>query len=132
MSRAERRALVEREDPALPISRQCRLLAVSRASVYRRSAKVSDEDRAITALIDRQYLARPYYGSRRMWTIDFADRRRLPASRASSNSGGVLAFAHIPTRTTADRRIDLKGFEGRLTGASTATGADIEIGRATP
>src|SRR5690348_18319987 len=66
MSRAERRGLVEREAPALPVSRQCRLLAVSRSSVYRRPAEVSEEDRAIMALIDRQYLARPYYGSRRM------------------------------------------------------------------
>jgi putative transposase len=66
MSRAERRALVERENPALPVSRQCRLLAVSRSSVYRRPAEVSAEDRAVMALIDRQYLARPYYGSRRM------------------------------------------------------------------
>ena len=32
MSRAERRALVERDAPALPVSRQCQLLAVSRAS----------------------------------------------------------------------------------------------------
>src|SRR5436190_5819891 len=55
-----------------------------------------------------------------------------PASRASSKSGEVLAFTHIPTGTAANRRIDQKGFEGRLTGASTATGADIEIGRATP
>jgi putative transposase len=66
MSRAERRALVERADPALPVRQQCRLLAVSRASVYRRPAEVSDTDRAIMALLDRQYLARPYYGSRRM------------------------------------------------------------------
>ena len=66
MSRAERRALIEREDPALPVLRQCRLLAVSRSSVYRRPAEVSAEDRVIMALIDRQYLARPYYGSRRM------------------------------------------------------------------
>jgi transposase InsO family protein len=36
MSRAERRDLIERKDPALPVSLQCRLLAVSRASVYRR------------------------------------------------------------------------------------------------
>jgi hypothetical protein len=57
MSRAERRALVEREAPALPVSRQCRLLAVSRASVYRRPAQVSEEDCTIMALIDRQYLA---------------------------------------------------------------------------
>ena len=66
MSRAERRALVEREAPALPVSRQCRLLSLSRASVYRRPTPVSEEDCTIMALIDRQYLVRPYYGSRRM------------------------------------------------------------------
>src|SRR6266436_5502997 len=66
MSRAERRALVEREHPALPISQQCRLLAISRSAVYRRPAEVGEADLAMMALIDRQYLARPYYGSRRM------------------------------------------------------------------
>jgi putative transposase len=66
MSRVERRALVERTDPALPVSQQCRLLAASRSSVYRRPAAVSEEDRTIMALIDRGYLARPHYGSRRM------------------------------------------------------------------
>ena len=66
MSRAERRALVERENPVLPIARQCRLLAVSRSAVYWKPAEVSAEDLAIMTLIDRQYLARPYYGSRRM------------------------------------------------------------------
>src|SRR5208282_3737687 len=66
MSRAERRALVERTDPALPVSQQCRLLAVSRSSVYRQPTEVSEVDGAIMALIDRQYLARPYYGSRRV------------------------------------------------------------------
>ena len=43
-SRAERRALVEREAPILPVSRQCRLLSVSRASLYRRPAQVTEED----------------------------------------------------------------------------------------
>src|SRR5437764_13925563 len=66
MSRAERRVLVERDNPALPVSQQCRLLAVSLAAVYRKPAEASAEDLAIMALIDRQYLARPYYGSRRM------------------------------------------------------------------
>src|SRR6266481_3490968 len=66
MSRAERRALVEREHPPLPISHQCRLLAVSRSAVYRTPAEVGEEDCTIMALIDRHYLARPYYGSRRM------------------------------------------------------------------
>jgi putative transposase len=39
---------------------------VSRSAVYRKPAEVSAEDLAIMALIDRHYLARPYYGSRRM------------------------------------------------------------------
>ena len=71
MSRAERRALIERETPALPIAQQCRLLAVSRAAVYRKAVAVSGEDLAIMALLDRQYLARPYYGARRMaaWLV---------------------------------------------------------------
>src|SRR6516162_4828594 len=34
--------------------------------VYLKPAQVRAEDLAIMALIDRQYLARPYYGSRRM------------------------------------------------------------------
>ena len=66
MSRAQRRAMIERVTPVLPVSQQCRLLAVSRAAVYRKPAELSAEDLAIMALIDRQYLARPYYGSRRM------------------------------------------------------------------
>src|SRR5213083_3550391 len=66
MSRAERRGLVEREAPALPVTRQCGLMTVSRSSVYRRPAEISAEDCTIMALIDPQYLARPYYGSRRM------------------------------------------------------------------
>ena len=43
-----------------------RLLALPRSSVYRKPVEVSAEDLVITALIDRRYLARPYYGSRRM------------------------------------------------------------------
>src|SRR4051795_6730330 len=58
--------MVECMNPALPISRQCRVLALPRSSVYRKPAEVDAEDLAIMALIDRHYLVRPYYGSRRM------------------------------------------------------------------
>ena len=84
MSRADRRALVEREALALPVSRQCRLLSVSRASVYRRPADISEEDCTIMALIDRQYLARPYYGSRRM-----GRGSRPRAMSSTANGSGV-------------------------------------------
>ena len=58
--------MVERVNPVLPVSQQCRLLAVSRSAVYRKPAEVSAKDLAIMALIHRQYLVRPYYGSRRL------------------------------------------------------------------
>jgi hypothetical protein len=43
--------MVEHLDPALPISRQCRLLALPRSSVYRKPAEVSAEDLAMIVLI---------------------------------------------------------------------------------
>src|SRR5438132_8133901 len=110
MSRAERRGLVEREAPALPVSRQCRLLAVSRASVYRRPAEISEEDCTIVALIDRQYLARPYYGSRRMaaWLATqghVVNRKRVRRLMRSpdwwrSSSDRTRASRRWPTRST--------------------------------
>src|SRR5688572_15642907 len=58
--------MIDRAHPTLSISRQCQLLDVGRASVYRRPAPVSADDLRLMEQIDRQYLARPFYGSRRM------------------------------------------------------------------
>src|SRR5580692_7202495 len=104
MSRAQRRALVEREDAALPVSQQCRLLAVSRASVYRRPPEVSEQDLTIMALIDRQYLARPYYGSRRMaaWLATeghLVNRKRV--QRLMRQMGLVAIYQRPNTSKTA-------------------------------
>src|SRR4051812_50105186 len=58
--------MIDRTHPTLPVTRQCRILNVSRATVYRHPAAVSDADLELMALIDRQYLIRPFYGSRRV------------------------------------------------------------------
>lgn len=58
-----------------------------------------------------------------------------PASRATSASGEMLTFAHIPTGATANRESDNDdGRSGILAAAlaQTATGAEIDIGRASP
>ena len=114
MSRAERRALVERDAPALPVSRQCRLLSVSRASVYRRPAAISEEDCTIMALIDRQYLARPYYGSRRMaaWLAGDPGPCRQPqtggaAPDAARSPGGDLSAAEYEQAGTGAQDLPL-------------------------
>jgi putative transposase len=50
----------------LSIRRQCELLGLSRSSFYYEPAGVSVEDLRLMRLIDEQYTARPFYGSRRM------------------------------------------------------------------
>ena len=50
----------------LPVVRQCELLGVSRSSAYYEPVPVGPEELALMALIDRQYLATPFYGTRRM------------------------------------------------------------------
>ena len=59
----------------------------------------------------------------------------FPASRASSESGEMLAFDHIPTGTATNHGFEIDDVNGRLIEpavTTTAIGADIETGRVTP
>lgn len=58
--------MIVRGHERLSLVRQCALLGLSRSSVYYRPAALEADELALMGLIDRQYLARPYYGSRRM------------------------------------------------------------------
>ena len=66
MSRVRRLKMVDREHPKLSVLRQCSLLGISRSSVYSHRAEAKEYELELMRLIDRQYLVRPYYGSRRM------------------------------------------------------------------
>ena len=66
MSRSQRRAMIDREEPKLSLVRQCALLGISRSSLYYLPTEASAEDLELMALIDQQYLKTPFYGSRRM------------------------------------------------------------------
>jgi putative transposase len=48
------------------VRRQCELLGLNRSSYYYEPAGASKENLALMELIDRQYTAYPFYGSRRM------------------------------------------------------------------
>jgi len=60
--------VVDRQHPSLSIVRQCRLLDISRSGLYYQPKGNSDEDLALMKLIDRQYLATPFYGARKIAT----------------------------------------------------------------
>jgi putative transposase len=58
--------VVDRRHPSLSVTRQCSLLNISRSGLYYQSVGLSEHDLALMKLIDRQYLATPFYGARRM------------------------------------------------------------------
>ena len=62
----DKRGLVEPGHAELSIRRQCELLGLNRSSFYYEPAGAAAEDERLMRLIDEQYTAHPFYGSRRM------------------------------------------------------------------
>lgn len=58
--------MIDTRNTRLSISRQCRLLDVPRSSFYYRPQEAWGEDEKLMRFIDEQYLATPFYGSRRL------------------------------------------------------------------
>ena len=58
--------MIDAHDTRLSISTQCRLLDIPRSSFYYRPTQTPTADEKLMRFIDEQYLAAPFYGSRRM------------------------------------------------------------------
>ncbi len=58
--------MVDRRHSSLSVVRQCRLLDISRSGLYYQPAVIPEEDLTLMKLIDRQYLATPFYGARKI------------------------------------------------------------------
>jgi len=57
---------IEKDHPRLSARRQCRLLSLSRSTLYYTPVGESAENLALMRLIDEQFLETPWYGSRQM------------------------------------------------------------------
>ena len=66
MSRGERKAMIVPDRPGLSLSRQCRLVSISRSSFYYAPRGESPENLALMRRIDELFLQCPFYGSRQM------------------------------------------------------------------
>src|SRR6266567_2918105 len=66
------RPLVEADHPQLSVRRQCALLGLSRSSLYYEAAAETAENLRLMELIDQEYTAHPFLGSRRLtqWLIE--------------------------------------------------------------
>jgi len=58
--------VVNRQHPSLSIVCQCRMLDISRSGLYYQPKGISEENLSLMKLIDRGYLATPFYGSRKI------------------------------------------------------------------
>lgn len=62
--------MVDREEnKAVPVARQCELLELPRASVYRQPKPMKEADLKMMKLIDRLHLERPFYGARKIAVV---------------------------------------------------------------
>jgi putative transposase len=66
MSVRERKAMLEPGHRDLSLSRQCKILSMSRSSAYYRPKGESPETLALMRRIDELFMAYPFYGSRQM------------------------------------------------------------------
>jgi putative transposase len=74
--------LVESGHPELSVRRQCQLLGLSRSSLYYEPAAETAENLRLMRLIDQEYTAHPFLGSRRLtaWLIgqgEAVNRKRV-------------------------------------------------------
>ncbi len=58
--------MIDRSHPALSLSAQCKLVAISRSSIYYRPKGESPETLALMRKIDALFMKYPFYGSRQM------------------------------------------------------------------
>lgn len=58
--------MFDRQSRWLSVVRQCQLLDISRSGLYYQPVGVSEEDLNLMKLIDKQYIATPFYGARKI------------------------------------------------------------------
>src|SRR6266852_526110 len=61
-----KRSPIEAGHPRLSVRRQCELLGLNRSSLYYEPVPEAADNLRLMRLIDEQYTARPFYGSRKM------------------------------------------------------------------
>jgi putative transposase len=77
MIKAERRKLVDFNDPEIPVIKQAELLTINRSSLYYQPAVISIDEITLKHRIDEIYTEHPHYGSRRIAHILNVNRKKV-------------------------------------------------------
>src|ERR1700759_5242478 len=100
MSAPDRRALIDR-GASLSIRRQCVLLGVARAGVYRVPHPANDNDLLLMRRLGGPYMAWPFLGSRRMTALLRAEGHQVNRKRVQRlmREMGIAALGPKPNTT---------------------------------
>ena len=96
LSAPDRRAMVDRDAP-LPVTRQCRLLQVTRSTVYYEPVPVSDDTLRVMRAIDEIHLHYPFLGSRKL-VAELVKRGLLVNRKRVQRLMGVMGVEAIYPR----------------------------------
>jgi putative transposase len=101
MSTPDRKALLDREHPALSTRRQCAMLGIARSGVYRLPQSANDMDLDLMRRIDVLFTRWPFLGSRRMTALLRAEGHAINRKRVRRlmQAMGIAALGPKP-RTT--------------------------------
>jgi putative transposase len=97
--------LIDTGHPDLSVRRQCELLGLSRSGLYYEPAPETTENLRLMRLIDEQYTACPFYGSRRMtaWLVERGEEVNRKRVQRLMRQMGLEAIYPKPRPSTAGR-----------------------------
>lgn len=103
MSASDRRALMDCGHRRLSIRRQCALLGVARAGVYRPARPADEGDLAVLRRLDELYTAWPFLGSRRLVALLRAEGHLINRKRVQRlmRVMGIAALGPKPRMSRA-------------------------------
>jgi putative transposase len=99
------RPLVEPDHPDLSVRRQCELLGLSRASLYYEPAAETPENLRLMRLLDEEYTAHPFLGSRRLtkWLVERGEEVNRKRVQRLMRLMGLEAIYPKPKLSAAGR-----------------------------
>lgn len=97
--------MIDLDDPALSVRRQCELLGLNRSSLSYEPAGATPENLRLMRLIDEQYTARPFFGSRRMtaWLVEHGEEVNRKRVQPLMRTMGLEAIPPKPRLSTAGK-----------------------------
>ncbi len=99
------RSLIDPDHATLSVRRQCELLGLNRSSLYYEPAEETSENLRLMRLLDKQYTACPFYGSRRLtaWLVQQGEKVNRKRVQRLLRLMGLEALYPKPRLSVAGR-----------------------------